>query len=89
MGLTNAVLVTSWQHYLITPVNRDDLSNNMATGKLSKRSPIRVRSKLTVINVSFIFRLVIRRSRHSRAFYRKIIHTSPVNQNRVFTRAMV
>ena len=26
--------------YLITPVNRDDLSNDMATGKLSKRSLI-------------------------------------------------
>ena len=59
--------------YLITQVDRDDLSNNMATGKLSKRSPIRVRSKLTV-NVlfsAFIFRLVIGLlmlgSRHSHA----------------------
>ena len=24
-------LVTTWQRYLITPVNRDDLSNDMAT----------------------------------------------------------
>ena len=25
------ILVTTWQRYLITPVHRDDLSNNMAT----------------------------------------------------------
>ena len=50
-----------WLPY--TPVNRDDLSNDMATGKLSNGSPIRVRSKLAVINVSFsafIFRPVMR-----------------------------
>ena len=25
------ILVTTWQRYLITPVNRDNLSNNMVT----------------------------------------------------------
>ena len=25
---------------ILLPINRDDLNNNMATGKLSKRSPI-------------------------------------------------
>ena len=25
------ILVTTWQRYLITPVNRDDLSNEMVT----------------------------------------------------------
>ena len=51
----------TWLRYLITPVNRDDLSNDLAMGKLSKLSLPWVRSKLTV-NVSFsafIFRPVM------------------------------
>ena len=71
MGLTNAwnaiiehEIHMEYRRYLITLANRDGLSNNMATGKFSKGSPIRVQSKLTVINVSFsafIFRPVLDR----------------------------
>ena len=39
--------------------------------------------ELTVVNVSFSTYIF------SRACYRKIMHTSPANQNQVFTRAMV
>ena len=59
-------------------------------GKLSKRSPPRVQSKLTVINVLFS-KLIFRPVLHVIAVHviEKIMHTSPANQNRVFTRAMV